>query len=90
VLQAARALAEPDRGAETGAAPCELQRALAQLLDLLQNNNMKALTHFETLRPTLVRAAPAQSQALADAVATLRFDAAAGLVRDILNSLESA
>ena len=90
VLQAARALPEPDGGAEPAAPPCELHRALAQLLDLLQNNNMKALAQFETLRPALADAAPVHRQALADAVATLRFDAAAALVREILTNLEDA
>ena len=90
VLQAARELAVPDGGPAAAAAPCELHRALAQLLDLLQNNNMKALAQFETLRPALVRAAPDRWQALADAVAMLRFDAAAGLAREILDTLENA
>jgi hypothetical protein len=63
---------------------------LAQLLDLLQNNNMKAMTQFETQRPFLTRIAPARTGPLADAVATLRLDTAAGLVRDIRDKKEDA
>jgi HPt (histidine-containing phosphotransfer) domain-containing protein len=94
VLQAARELP-----AETAAATadCELaeddmeQRtlrdALAHLRDLLQNNNMKAKAQFESLRPALARLAPAAVAPLADAVATLRFEAAAALVEDIAAEL---
>jgi len=95
VFRAARALPAADLPAlpvpaAAPAGPCALQRALAQLLDLLQNNNMKAMAQFETLRPLLARAAPARVQPLADAVATLRFDTAAGLVRAILDTEEDA
>jgi len=63
---------------------------LALLRDLLQNNNMKAMAHFETLRPALDRLAPRDALALADAVALLRFEDAAGMVRAILSTLEQA
>jgi two-component system sensor histidine kinase/response regulator len=69
---------------------------LAQLLDLLQNNNMKAITHFDALRAALIRTGDYAGertdrlQALADAIATLRFDVAAGLVRTILDTEENA
>jgi PAS domain S-box-containing protein len=66
---------------------CTVHDALAQLLDLLQNNNMKAMAQFEALRPALD---PALARRLADAVATLRFDAAAALVREILDTKEDA
>jgi two-component system sensor histidine kinase/response regulator len=55
-----------------------LRDALAHLRDLLQNNNMKAMAQFDALRPALARLAPDAVQPLADAVATLRFDAGAG------------
>ena len=90
VLQAARELDLPEDAPARPAPPCELHAALAQLLDLLQNNNMKALARFDALRPALGRAAPAHCQPLADAVAMLRFDTAAGLVREILHTLEDA
>ena len=92
VLQAARALPllVPASRPETPSPPCDLHVALAQLLDLLQNNNMKAMTQFETLRPTLDQTAPTHCQPLADAIATLRFDSAAGLVRALLNNKENA
>jgi hypothetical protein len=60
---------------------------LAHLRDLLQNNNMKAKAQFELLRPALARLAPAAVAPLADAVATLRFEAAAALVEEIVGEL---
>lgn len=51
---------------------------------------MKALAAFDALRTALGRAAPAHCQPLADAIAMLRFDTAAGLVREILHTLEDA
>jgi PAS domain S-box-containing protein len=62
-----------------------LRDALAHLGDLLQNNNMKAMAQFESMRPALARLAPAAVPPLADAVATLRFESAATLVGDLLN-----
>ncbi|MBD8529512.1 PAS domain-containing protein [Massilia sp. CFBP 13647] len=59
--------------------------ALAQLLELLQNNNMKALAVHATLAPGLAALAGAQLAAqLAEAVATLRFEAAAAIVGALL------
>jgi two-component system sensor histidine kinase/response regulator len=102
VLQAARELDAPaqvgiDAGAGAGARTADAgpdptlhaqRAALAQLLDLLQNNNMKAMAYFASLRPALSRLAPAQVAPLADAVATLRFDAAAQLVLGMLDALQ--
>jgi PAS domain S-box-containing protein len=92
VLEAARALPAFDapmqaQPAAPPAASCTLHDALAQLLDLLQNNNMKAIAQFDALRPALDHAL---AHRLADAVATLRFDAAAALVREILDTKEDA
>jgi HPt (histidine-containing phosphotransfer) domain-containing protein len=87
VLEAARSL--PDERPAGPPAPGHaeevieqppLRDALAHLRDLLQNNNMKAMAQFEALRPALARLSPETVQPLADAVATLRFDAAAALV----------
>jgi PAS domain S-box-containing protein len=101
VLDAARDLPAPEAAAATPgpdaavpAVPAEdsatLRRELAQLLDLLHNNNMKAMAQFETLRAALVNVAPDQAAALADAVATLRFEQAAQLVRALLDMKEDA
>jgi CheY-like chemotaxis protein/HPt (histidine-containing phosphotransfer) domain-containing protein len=89
-LEAPRAQAA---AAEAALAPEEddaLHRALALLLDLLENNNMRAMAQLDFMRPALARLAPEQAQALADAVALLRFDDAAGMVRAILTRMEKA
>jgi two-component system sensor histidine kinase/response regulator len=96
VLEAARELADELPAGDPGAAPdampvtdeierTALRDALAHLRDLLQNNNMKAMVQFASLRPALVRLAPAAVPPLADAVETLRFEAAEALVRELLN-----
>ncbi|WP_036166467.1 response regulator [Massilia sp. 9096] len=75
-----------------GARPADdpdLPRALAQLVDLLQNNNMKAMALWESLRPTLQRLAPHAEAVLADAVAELRFDDAAGTLRELMTTMET-
>jgi len=93
VLEAARDLPAPQASPAAAAAPEDsaiLQRALAQLLDLLHNNNMKAIAQFDTLRPALARLEPGQAAPLADAVATLRFEEAAQLVRTLLDTKEDA
>jgi len=59
--------------------------ALAGLLELLQNNNLKALAAHAALAPGLGALAGAcEAQALAEAVGTLRFDHAAALLAAIL------
>ncbi|MFS2082900.1 Hpt domain-containing protein, partial [Telluria sp. Tellsp99] len=93
VLEAARDLPAPEARPAPAAVPEDsaiLQRELAQLLDLLHNNNMKAIAQFETLRPALARLEPCQVAPLADAVATLRFEEAAQLVRTLLDTKEDA
>ena len=91
VLETARSLADDPVTAPPGASVSEneteqqpLRDALAHLRDLLENNNMKAMARFASLRPALARLAPEAVQPLADAVATLRFDAAARLVTALL------
>jgi PAS domain S-box-containing protein len=96
VLDAAHGLpAEPSAelpanvDAAAPAATDEMERrtlhdALAHLLDLLQNNNMKAMAQFDSLRPHLARLAPDALPALAEAVATLRFECAAELLGRLL------
>jgi PAS domain S-box-containing protein len=96
VLDAARELpAEagadgPGAALDTGVVTDEMERrtlrgALAHLRDLLHNNNMKAMAHFESLRPALARQVPAAVPPLADAVALLRFETAEALVRELLD-----
>ncbi len=72
-------------------APAQAYDLLARLLDLLQNNNMKALAQFEEVGAALPALAGEEvAGELAEAVATLRFDAAAALVRGILMGREKA
>jgi PAS domain S-box-containing protein len=66
----------------------DLPQKLAELHSLLQNNNMKALDHFQQLRPAL--AAEQQVRALAEAVETLNFKAAQQMVADLLQRKENA
>jgi CheY-like chemotaxis protein/HPt (histidine-containing phosphotransfer) domain-containing protein len=66
----------------------DLAQKLAELQSLLQNNNMKALAHFQALRPAL--AAQDQARALAEAVETLNFKAAYRMVEEMLHRKESA
>jgi two-component system, sensor histidine kinase and response regulator len=64
----------------------QLDDRLADLLRLLQNNNLKALAEFDALRPELADlVAPDALATLADAIATLAFAAAAQQIKDILN-----
>jgi PAS domain S-box-containing protein len=96
VLEAARELptdfslesaaAEPQDGVVNNEMERQaLRDALAHLRDLLQNNNMKAMAQFDSLRPALARLAPAAVPPLADAVATLRFESAQALVGELLD-----
>ena len=79
----------PDMPAST-AAPVNTD-ALAQLLELLQNNNMKALAAHAALAPALgALLAREEAEALAEAVGTLRFGHAATLVRALLERKEDA
>ncbi|MFP5394350.1 MAG: response regulator, partial [Gammaproteobacteria bacterium] len=68
-----------------------LQTSLAELLPLLQNNNLKAIAAFGALRPALELAlAPEQSAALAESVGSLAFANAAALVQDVMLTMEEA
>jgi HPt (histidine-containing phosphotransfer) domain-containing protein len=92
VLDAARDLpaATAPAPAATGEDGGNLRQELAHLLDLLQNNNLKAMAQFDALRPALARLEPCKEAPLADAVATLRFEEAAQLVRALLEIKEDA
>ncbi len=87
VMQAARELAPPPAPSSAPApGRVDLHGALADLLALLQNNNLKAIAAFGALRPALDTAlAPAEVAALADAIATLAFANAAALVQELVN-----
>ncbi|KQN65338.1 hybrid sensor and regulator [Duganella sp. Leaf61] len=64
----------------------ELALALAELQSLLQNNNLKALEHFRTLRPAL--AAMQHAEQLAEAVESLDFEKAARLVDEVTQQMK--
>jgi two-component system sensor histidine kinase/response regulator len=88
VLEAARNLNLP--AAAEPAAPLqdmdEVHDALADLLNLLQNNNLKAMGDFEALRAGLSASlAPASVSALAESIETLSFANAASQVQELLN-----
>ena len=55
---------------------------------MLQNSNLKALAHFQSLRPCL--GDNAATRALADAVETLNFKDAERMVQDLLQGKEPA
>ncbi|MBY0240632.1 MAG: PAS domain-containing protein [Burkholderiaceae bacterium] len=68
----------------------DLTQALQELVSLLENNNMKALTHFQSVRAALDSSGQGTLLALANAIETLDFAAAEGLVRDLLKRKENA
>jgi len=81
-LQVAPAGVAPAAGADGRT----IDERLAKLLGLLQNNNLKALTEFEAVRPALMAAVPSELMAaLADAIATLGFSTAAGVLKEIMD-----
>ena len=88
VTDGARALHPAPPSAQMLPEVHNLPQKLAELQSLLQNNNLKALTHFQELRPALGGADDAQ--ALADAVETLNFKEAEKMVDDMLQRKESA
>ncbi|MBA5606736.1 PAS domain-containing protein [Duganella sp. FT3S] len=63
---------------------------LVQLQDLLQNNNLKALAVFQSLRPRLDAVDGTATASLAEAVETLRFREAGQLVHTLLQQKEFA
>jgi CheY-like chemotaxis protein/HPt (histidine-containing phosphotransfer) domain-containing protein len=93
VFEAAREIDAPGQiDARAAPAGAHARRDdLMALLALLQHNNLKAMAQFDALRPSLggMLDAPALA-ALADAIGTLRFDAAAALVQGILDGRRQA
>ena len=87
LMVAARQLDMPvAAGASVQADGRDLDSRVADLLGLLQNNNLKALAEFDALRAELAAvAAPDEMALLAEWVATLAFPAAAAQIRELLN-----
>jgi PAS domain S-box-containing protein len=89
LMVAARQLDTPAAAITAGAPQADgrdLASRVADLLELLQNNNLKALAAFDALRAELAAvASPEAMTALSDAIATLAFPAAGALLRDLLN-----
>ncbi|CAN7386393.1 PAS domain-containing protein [Pseudoduganella sp. LjRoot289] len=96
VTEAARTLPlprSPVAGGEAGpAGDANLPQALEDLICLLQTNNMKALTHFQSLRAALEPHGHGHDAvlALANAVETLDFATAENLVRNMLKRKDIA
>ncbi|HEX8479449.1 MAG TPA: response regulator, partial [Telluria sp.] len=88
LLAAARQLDQP-AAADTVLASGDgrkLQSRLADLLGLLQNNNLKAMAEFDAIRAELTTVAtPDEMTSLGESIATLAFPAAAALIRELLN-----
>jgi len=88
VTRTARSLARPAADPPAShSTPSDMLQKLAELQSLLQNNNLRALDAFRALRPAL---AAATADALGEAVDTLNFKAALGMVEDLLQRKESA
>jgi len=89
VLATANGLDDAGQEAKPDALPAlpeaALDAALADLLQLLGQNNMKAMAAFAALRAGLAdRLEPGELAALAEAIGLLRFERAARLVQAIL------
>jgi PAS domain S-box-containing protein len=82
--------AEPDAGPASHAQDANVPQALQELVSLLQTNNMKALSYFQSLRGLLERRGHDTVLALADAIDTLDFAAAERLVQDMLKQRDNA
>jgi hypothetical protein len=63
---------------------------LVQMQDLLNNNNLKALAMFQSLRPRLEAVDGAATAALAEGVETLQFRAAGQQVHALLQKKDIA
>ncbi|WP_395407808.1 PAS domain-containing protein [Pseudoduganella sp. UC29_106] len=93
VVATARSLPQPGYAAASAAGeagPEDLNAALADLLSLLRNSNMKALASYKALRRPIAHASPDLAPALAEAIDTLDFTAAEHLVKELLKRREWA
>jgi CheY-like chemotaxis protein len=82
--------AEPDASPASHGQDANVPQALQELVSLLQTNNMKALSYFQSLRSMLERRGHDTVLALADAIDTLDFAAAEKLVLDMLKQRDNA
>ncbi|WP_374583579.1 PAS domain-containing protein [Pseudoduganella sp.] len=90
VITAARELPLPVAAATDDMPPGALPRALGDLLTLLKNSNMKALTAFKVLSPSLEQRCPDLLPSLANAIETLDFANAEKMVQEMLKRKEIA
>ncbi|MBB5368662.1 MULTISPECIES: PAS domain-containing protein [unclassified Janthinobacterium] len=89
VIEGARTLPLPLSHAAPGASQIDLQAGLAELLDLILNNNLKALAQFHRLRPALEQSDRETALALDYAIGTLHFSDAEKLVREQMKREEN-
>jgi PAS domain S-box-containing protein len=82
--------AEADASPASHGPDANVPQALQELVSLLQTNNMKALSYFQSLRGMLERRGHDTVLALADAIDTLDFAAAERLVQDMLKQRDNA
>jgi two-component system sensor histidine kinase/response regulator len=91
VTDAARTLplplqpASPDKGQRMN-----LVQGLEELVSLLRNNNLKALSSYQTLRPALEEYGAVALPALSRAIETLDFPAAEQMVATLLKRMDTA
>jgi two-component system, sensor histidine kinase and response regulator len=89
VIEGTRPLPLPFSQAAPAGSPVDLRAGLAELLDLILNNNLKALAQFHLLRPALEQSDRETALALDYAIGTLHFSDAEKLVRDQLKREEN-
>ncbi|MFZ4874266.1 PAS domain-containing protein [Janthinobacterium sp. Mn2066] len=89
VIEGTRTLPLPLSQVAPASSPVDLQAGLAELLDLILNNNLKALAQFHLLRPALEQADRETALALDYAIGTLHFSEAEKLVRDQMKREEN-
>ncbi|MYN04700.1 PAS domain-containing protein [Pseudoduganella sp. DS3] len=90
VTTAARELPLPVQAPADNMPPGALPRALGDLLTLLKNSNMKALSAFKVLGPSLEQRCPDLLPGLAHAIETLDFASAEKMVQEMLKRKEVA
>ncbi|XLZ71740.1 PAS domain-containing protein [Massilia sp. SR12] len=90
VTTAARELPLPVQAPADSMPPGALPRALGDLLTLLKNSNMKALSAFKVLGPSLEQRCPDLLPGLAHAIETLDFGNAEKMVQEMLKRKEVA
>src|SRR5450830_855259 len=89
VIEGTRTLPLPLSHTAAASSPVDLLAGLAELLDLILNNNLKALAQFHLLRPALEQSDRETALALDYAIGTLHFSDAEKLVRDQLKREEN-